>query len=271
MKKKIALVTGASSGIGKSTAIQLQRDGYIVFGASRRLEKMKDLEEKGIHILSLDITNSSSVENCINTIIQKEGRLDVLVNNAGFGNFGTMEESSIEVAKAQYDVNVFGLARITQLVIPYMRKQKYGKIVNISSIGGKIVTPFGGWYQSTKFAVEAISDALRMELKQFGIDVIVIEPGGVKTEWADIAERALFEISGKGPYKESAKKAAKAMKDGYVNAVEPNVIAGTITRAVRAKKPKTRYALGHRAGSILIARKWLSDKMFDKMIMKEFI
>lgn len=242
-----------------------------MYGASRRTSKMKELEQKGVHILSLDITKDESVKNCIDTIIAKEGRIDVLVNNAGYGNFGTMEESSIEIAKAQYNVNVFGLARISQLVIPYMRENKFGKIVNISSIGGKIVTPFGGWYQSTKFAVEAISDAMRMEVKQFGIDVIIIEPGGVKTEWGEIAESTIFEISGNGPYAKSAKKAAKTMKDGYVDAVEPDVIASTILKAVNANKPKTRYALGHRAGSILMARKWLSDRTFDKMIVKEFM
>jgi len=268
---KVVLITGASAGIGKASSFQMKKDGYTVYSAARRVERMADLKSKGINVLPLDITDEKSVVQCVETIIQKEGRIDILVNNAGYGNFGTLEETPIETARAQYDVNVFGLMRLSQLIIPYMRSQKYGKIVNISSVGGKIVTPFGGWYQSTKFAVEAISDAMRMELMQFGIDVITIEPGGIESEWNSIAQESIMEISGSGPYRKSAGKAAKAMESGYKDAKSPNVIAMTISKSLKAKKPKTRYAAGSRAFSTLLFRKILSDKVFDRMIMREFI
>lgn len=269
--KKVALVTGTSSGIGKVTALQLQKDGYLVYGAARRIEKMEDLKSRGIKILSLDVTDDQSMISCINSITETEGRIDVLVNNAGYGHFGTIEDSSIEVGRAQYEVNVFGLARMCQLVIPHMRKQKFGKIVNVSSIGGKITTPFGGWYQSTKYAVESLSDAMRMELKQFGIDVIIIEPGGTESEWADHATNALLKISGNGPYKKSVAKAIKSMENGYKKASPATVISDTISKALKSNKPKARYACGHRASSTLIARRWLSDRVFDRMITREFM
>ena len=175
--KKVALVTGASAGIGKEIAATLLQNGYIVYGAARRVSKMEDLKQQGAKILQLDVSQDDSMVSAINVIIQAEGRLDVLINNAGFGSYGTIEDVPIADARYQLEVNVFGLARLVQLTVPHMRNQRFGKIVNITSIGGKIATPFGGWYHASKFAVEALSDSLRMEVKPFGIDVIVIEPG----------------------------------------------------------------------------------------------
>lgn len=165
--KKVVLITGASSGIGKETAKLLIKDGYIVYGAARRLDKMNDLKELGVTLLEMDVTNDNSMVRGIQKIIETEHRIDVLVNNAGYGSFGALEDVPISEAKYQFDVNIFGLARLTQLTLPHMRKQQSGKIVNISSMGGKFGEPHGAWYHATKFAVEGLSDSLRMELTQF--------------------------------------------------------------------------------------------------------
>ncbi len=166
---------------------------------------MKSLEKKGIHILNLDLTVDDSMLDCANTILTKHERLDVLVNNAGYGSYGAMEDVPMEEAKKQFEVNVFGLARLTQLFLPIMRKQQSGRIINVSSVGGKIGSPHGVWYQGSKFALEGMSDNLRMELKQFNIDVIVIEPGAIKTEWSGIAQNNLIKTSGHTAYGRIAK------------------------------------------------------------------
>jgi short-subunit dehydrogenase len=269
--KKVALVTGASSGIGESTAILLKENGYIVYGAARRTVKMKNLESHGVKIIALDITKEESIVECVNTIIENEGRLDVLINNAGYGSYGAIEDVTLEEARRQFDVNIFGLARLTQLVLPKMREHRYGKIVNISSIGGKIYTPFGGWYHATKHALEGFTDSLRLETKGFGIDPIIIEPGGIKTEWGAIAAENLKKTSGGGAYAETANKAADGMAKMYEGnrLSEPEVIAKTILKAITARNPKTRYAAGSMSGLVLFMRRWLSDKMFDRVIMSQ--
>src|SRR6202000_2809874 len=169
--KKVILVTGASAGMGKDFAQSLLKDGHIVYGAARRVEKMKDIENLGVKILEMDVTDDASITKGVETILENEGRLDVLINNAGFGSHGAIEDVSISDARYQLEVNVFGAARLMQLVMPHMRKQHYGRIVNISSIGGKFATPMGGWYHASKFALEALSDSLRNEAEPFGIDV----------------------------------------------------------------------------------------------------
>ncbi len=194
--KKVALVTGASSGIGKESAKLLIENGFTVYGAARRVDKMKDLEQFGIKLLAMDVTVEESMVNGINQILETEKRIDVLINNAGYGSYGALEDVPISEAKYQFEVNIFGLARLTQLVLPSMRKQKSGKIINISSIGGKLGEPHGAWYHATKFAVEGLSDSIRMELKQFGIDVVIIEPGAIITEWNTIARENLIKVSG---------------------------------------------------------------------------
>ena len=208
---KVAIVTGASSGMGMAAAFRLHEQGFKVYGAARRVDRMKSLEDKGMGVIALDLTNDQSIVAAVETVIENEGRIDVLINNAGYGSYGAVEEVPIEEARRQFEVNLFGLARITQLILPVMRKQESGRIVNISSMGGKIYTPFGAWYHATKFALEGWSDCLRLELKQFGIDVVVVEPGGIQTEWGGIAMEGLKEVSGSGPYSSMVNKVVASM------------------------------------------------------------
>jgi short-subunit dehydrogenase len=268
--KKVALITGASSGIGKETAYKLQDNGFVVYGAARRTEKMKDLEEKGIHVMALDVTDEHSVVQGIRQIIEKEGRIDVLVNNAGYGSYGAVEDVPLDEARRQFEVNIFGLARLTQLVLPHMRKNHYGKIVNISSMGGKIYTPFGGWYHATKHALEGLSDCLRLETKGFGIDVIIVEPGGIKTDWGPIAAANLKKTSGTGVYAKAATKSADGLAKMYTTnqLSDPKVIAKTIYKAVTVRRPKRRYAKGYMAKPSIFLRKWLGDGVFDLIISR---
>lgn len=265
--KKTVLVTGASSGIGKTTAIYLAQQGYNVYAAARRTEKMQDLKNYNIKPIGLDVTKDESIISCVEQIFKEAGRIDILVNNAGFGLSGAVEDVSIEDAKYQLEVNLFGTARLIQLVLPKMRENKFGKIVNVSSIGGKIAFPLSGWYNASKFALEGLSDSLRMEVKPFGIDIIVIEPGGIKSEWADIANEKMMRISGNTDYREMAANAEKATAN--LNLPEPIVIAKLIKESIEAKKPKTRYSGGFGAKQILMARKFVSDKLMDKIIMSQ--
>ena len=267
---KVALITGASSGIGFDTAIELKKKGFIVYGAARRLDRLAKLKESGIKIIALDVTNEESMVQCVNEILDKEGRIDILINNAGYGSFGAIEDVSMEEAKRQMEVNIFGLARMTQLVTPSMRKNKFGKIVNISSMAGKVHTPFGGWYHATKFALEGLSDCLRMELEPFGIDVIIVEPGGIKTDWGIIAADHLKNSSENGAYANATNKAAKSMKEMYSGSrlTESIVIAHTIVKSVTVKKPKTRYLVGYGAKPAVFIRRLISDRMFDKLIKR---
>ena len=268
MKNQVVLITGASSGIGKETARLLSQRGYKVYGAARRTDKMKELEQFGVKLLEMDVTDDDSMTAGITSIIKNEGRIDVLVNNAGYGSYGALEDVPISEAKYQFEVNIFGLARLTQLVLPYMRQQNSGRIINISSIGGRIGEPHGAWYHATKFAVEGLSDSLRMELKEFGIDVVVIQPGAIKTEWAGIAREKMLQTSGNTAYSSLTQKHASMFEkaDGKMGS-DPVVIARTIEKAVTASKPKTRYAAGSGAKPILMARSILSDRMFDNLML----
>lgn len=267
--KKVVLVTGASAGIGKATALVLAQNGYTVYGAARRVDKLNDLKQHGIKPLAMDVTNDDSMQAGVAAIIAAEKRIDILVNNAGFGSFGAVEDVSMADAKYQLEVNVFGAARLMQLVLPYMRQQQGGKIVNISSTGGKIATPFGGWYHASKFALEGLSDSLRNEVKPFGINVIVIEPGGIKSEWGGIAFDSLVQVSGHTAYSKAVNKMANTVKDLFDKMPEPALIGNLIKKAVEAKAPKARYSAGYLARPILIARKLLSDKMMDKLMMSQ--
>lgn len=267
--KKVVLITGASAGMGKETAKLLAQQGYTVYGAARRLDKMKELQQQGIHILPMDVTDDPSMISGIDTIIAAEGRLDVLINNAGFGSFGAVEDVALRDAKYQLDVNLFGAARLAQLVIPQMRRQQSGKIINISSIGGKFATPLGGWYHASKFALEALSDSLRNEVRDFGIDVVVIEPGGVKTEWDGIMLDNLRKASAHTQYRQMANKMADVGKKTGPRGAEPIVIARLIKKAIEARRPKTRYWGGFLAGPLLFLRKILSDRMMDRMWMSQ--
>ncbi|WP_193161770.1 oxidoreductase [Microbulbifer hainanensis] len=269
MKKQIVLVTGASSGMGKDFARALARQGMVVYAAARRLENMRDLEAEGIIPLCMDITLSADIEAVVAQIEREHGGVDVLVNNAGFGMYGAVEDTTIDDARYQFEVNLFGLARLTQLVLPHMREQRAGKIINISSIGGKIYSPLGAWYHATKHALEGWSDCLRIEVQQFGIDVVVVEPGAIATEFSDVLMGPMMERSGSGPYGFIANKLEQATKNNFAsgNLSAPSVITDLVVKAVRARRPKTRYAGGKYAGIMLFIRRWFSDRIFDRAIM----
>jgi NAD(P)-dependent dehydrogenase (short-subunit alcohol dehydrogenase family) len=267
---KTAFVTGASAGIGEATARALLAAGYRVFAGARRLDRMAGLAAAGATLIKLDLTDDASIVAAVNTIKNEAGRIDVLVNNAGYGSYGALEDVPLDEGRRQFEVNVFGLARLCQLVLPMMRAQKSGKIVNVTSIGGKIWEPLGAWYHATKFAVEGLSDCLRVEAAPFGVDVIVIEPGAIRTEWAGIARDGLLQMSGGSAYAELAKRHARmlATADTSSLASPPEVVARTIVRAVTARRPKTRYATGGGARTILFLRKILPDRMFDRLIWR---
>tara|TARA_B110000503_G_scaffold141178_1_gene233916 strand:+ start:600 stop:1415 length:816 start_codon:yes stop_codon:yes gene_type:complete len=267
---KVILITGASSGIGKETAKKLISEGHTIYAAARRIDKMDDLVKLGAKSIKMDITIDADIINAVETVLQEEGKIDVLVNNAGYAIYGAMEDTTIEDARRQFEVNLFGLARITQLVLPSMRKEKSGTIINMSSMGGKIYIPFGSWYHGTKHALEGWSDCLRTELKNFGIKVVIIEPGGIKTEFDDVMLQPMIERSGKGPYAELTKKVVKGVKDTYHSdkASHPSVIANCISKAVNSKKPKTRYRAGYMAKPSVFIRTFLGDKVWDWIISK---
>ncbi len=264
---RVALITGASSGIGMETAKLLAKQGYTVYGAARRMEKMQELKLAGIKLLAMDVTDEVSMISGINEVLKTEGRIDVLLNNAGYGSYGALEDVPLSEARYQFEVNIFGMARLTQLVLPHMRAQRSGRIINISSIGGKLGEPHGAWYHATKYAVEGLSDSLRMELKEFGIDVVIIEPGAIITEWAGIAREHMLKTSGNTAYGELTRKHAKMFENADKMGSKPIVVAKTIVKAITTRRPKTRYATGGGAKAILFARRILSDRMFDKVML----
>lgn len=265
--EKVVLITGASSGIGKETALILAGKGFRVYGAARRVERMEELKKAGVNLLEMDVTDDASMIKGVQEIITKESRIDVLVNNAGYGSFGALEDVPSSEAKYQFEVNLFGMARLIQLVLPYMRSRKCGRIVNISSMAGKFGEPHGSWYHASKFAVEGLSDCLRMEVRQFGINVVLIEPGAIKTEWSVIAGDNLNKRSGDSAYKESAGMHLNLLKAVYKRGSEPIVIARTISKAVMSKNPRARYSAGAGAKLIIFARKMLPDRIFDAIVM----
>ena len=269
MKQKVILITGASSGIGYDTATRLAKQGHKVYGAARRIDKMQPLKELGVTPIKMDVTDDASMIAGVNAVMEAEGRIDVLVNNAGYGYFGAIENVSMEEARKQLEVNVFGLARLTQLVIPHMRQQGSGRIVNLASIAGKLALYFGGWYHVSKFAVEGFSDALRMELKPFGIDVVIIEPGGIRTEWGVIAADHLAESSKGTVYEQAALNEANAMKYTYTRAKllsNPSVIAKAICKGVNKRHPKARYRTGMGSHSLVFLHWLLPSKWWDGLM-----
>jgi NAD(P)-dependent dehydrogenase (short-subunit alcohol dehydrogenase family) len=268
VSKSVALVTGASSGIGRATALRLAALGFTVHAAARRVERMSDLANHGIHVESLDVTDDGSMVTVVDKIVSEHGRIDILVNNAGYGSYGAVEDVPIAEARRQFDVNVFGLARLTQLVLPHMRAQRDGYIVNISSMGGKIWEPLGGWYHAAKFAVEGLSDCLRAEVAEFGIKVVVVEPGSITSEWATISADNLEAISADTPYRGQAKLIARGLRksDTSFLASEPEVVAEAIGKAVQRTKPRTRYPVGGGARTFLFAHRVLTDRGFDRFI-----
>jgi short-subunit dehydrogenase len=206
----------------------------------------------------------------VQTILNEQGRIDVLVNNAGYGSYGALEDVPMAEARAQMEVNVFGAARLTQLVLPTMRAQRSGTIVNVTSMGGKITTPLGAWYHATKFALEAISDCLRMEVARFGINVVVIEPGGIRTEWSAIAADKVRAVSSHGPYASQGNAVASSLTSETTRrrSSPPELIGKTITKAVTARRPKTRYTVGYGAKPMIFLHGLLPDRAFDAFIRR---
>ncbi len=269
-KSKVILITGASSGIGYDTAILLARQGHKVYAAARRLDKMEPLRHHGIVIVNMDVTDEMSMKTSVDKVLEAESRIDVLINNAGYGYFGAIENVSMEEARRQVEVNVFGLARLCQLVLPVMRKQGSGRIINTSSVAGKAVLYFGGWYHVTKYSVEALSDALRMEMKPFGIDVVMIEPGGIRTAWGHIAADHLAESSKGTPYEAAALNEAATFHKMYDSKLmsSPKVVARAMSKAVNRKHPKARYRIGAFSGTIVFLHWLLPSKWWDALMRK---
>jgi NAD(P)-dependent dehydrogenase (short-subunit alcohol dehydrogenase family) len=272
MTSPVALVTGGSSGIGESTARALLAKGFVVYAVARRVDRMAALSDLGVQTFAMDVTDDASMVAGIDRIIDEHGRIDLLVNNAGYGSYGAVEDVPIDEARRQFEVNVFGLARLVQLATPHMRAQESGRIINISSIGGKFYEPFGAWYHATKFAVEGFSDSLRMELRPFGIQVVLIEPGPIRTEWNEIARDSLLERSGDGPYAAYARHAHGVMErfDEPSRASTPEEVADKIVKAALAKRPAARYPVGRGARMITTSRDLLPDRVFDEVVSRTY-
>jgi len=267
---RVALVTGASSGIGEATARELAAAGFTVYAAARRVERMEPLRAAGVHPVALDVTDEESLTSVVDAVIAEHGRLDVLVNNAGYGSYGALEDVPMAEARAQMEVNVFGAARLMQLVLPHMRAQRSGTIVNITSMGGKITTPLGAWYHATKFALEALSDCVRMEVAPFGVDVVVVEPGGIRTEWSGIAADKVRAVSGTGAYAAQGNAVADSLasESNARRSSPPELIARTIRKAVTARRPRTRYAVGFGAKPMIAMHSVLPDRAYDAVMRR---
>ncbi len=268
MEQKIILITGASSGIGRDAALALAAHGHKVYAAARRTDLMEPLRAHGIEVLRMDVTDGQSMADGVETILKAEGRIDVLVNNAGYGYFGAVETVSMEEARRQLEVNVFGLARLCQLVLPAMRQQQSGRIVNISSVAGRSVFYFGGWYHVSKYSVEALSDALRMEAKPFGIDVAMIEPGAIKTDWGIIAADHLRDSAAGTAYETDATRWAATLRSMYQSnhLSSPSTVTRAILRAVESRRPRARYRTGRLSGTIVFFHWLLPARWWDALM-----
>lgn len=268
---KVVLITGASSGIGYTTAELLAKQGHKVYAGARREDRMEPLRALGVTPLTLDVTDRASCLAAAELVKSREGRIDVLVNNAGYGSFGPIEVVPLDEARRQFDVNVFGLAQMIQAVLPTMRDQRTGTVINISSVGGRVTSHFGDWYHASKYAVEALSDALRMEVREFGIEVSVVEPAGIKSEWGGIAADSL-EKAGQGTaYAAQTKKSADGMRQQFSNPMfvaDPITIAKTIGVAVNRRRPKARYLVGAAAKIFVFLHAILPARVFDAMMLK---
>ncbi len=268
METKIILLTGASSGIGYDTALALALMGHKVYAAARRVELMEPLAAHGVVPIKLDVTDEESSRACVETILAAEGKIDVLVNNAGYGFFGPVETVSMSDARRQLDVNIFGLARLSQLVLPSMRAHGSGRIINISSVAGKAVMYYGGWYNVSKYAVEALSDAMRMELAPFGIDVVLIEPGAIKTDWGIIASEHLAKSSSGTAYEATGSAMAENLRLMYTSSrlSAPSVVRKAICLAVNARHPRARYRIGRLSATIVFFHWLLPARMWDALM-----
>lgn len=270
-EKKTALVTGASSGMGKEIARRLIADGYQVYVAARRLEAMEDLRALGAQPLRMDVSLEAEIQAAVRIIEAQTGGVELLVNNAGFGLYGPMEQIPLDDARYQFEVNVFGPARLTQLLLPHMRARRQGTIVNITSMGGKIYTPLGSWYHATKHALEGWSDCLRLELEPFGIKVVIVEPGLIETAFGEVVGQGMLKTAQDGPYAGLARGVAEGTRQTYGRGRNspPQVIAQAVSRAAKAVRPKTRYVAGRFASFLIAYRGWFGDRAFDRLVMSQ--
>jgi NAD(P)-dependent dehydrogenase (short-subunit alcohol dehydrogenase family) len=272
----VVLITGCSTGIGKATALHLARRGWVVYATARRLTDVSDLAAIGCRTLALDVTDQSSMIAAVRTIEETEGAVGVLVNNAGYSQSGAIESVPLERVRQQFETNVFGTVRMTQLVLPAMRRRRRGKIVNVGSMGGRLTFPGGGYYHATKYALEAITDALRFEVAGFGIDAILIEPGLIRTEFGESAGRSFDGWGGAtDPYASFNEAIARTTRAAYEGGPisrlggGPETVARTIERAIVAKKPKARYTVTPSANLLLTIRKLLPDRAWDAFVASQ--
>lgn len=270
MTKPSVLVTGASSGIGAATASLLLDRGWRVFAAARRLEPMAALEAQGAELFKLDLSNNQSRSALATELQSRVGALDALVNNAGFGEVGPLETMELERARAIFEVNVFGLMGLTQLLVPAMRQRGCGRIVNVSSIAGRWVTPGSGWYGASKFALEALSDALRLELKSFGLQVVIVEPGLIATNFGEIAFPSMQKALECNIYGTMMRNVRAGWERVYQGASSPLLVAQTIENALTKPKPAARYRCGHQAISVL-ASELLPTSIWDRLISAQML
>ena len=271
------LITGCSTGIGRATAERLASHGHVVYATARRLEAVRDLEAKGCRTLALDVTDEASMQAAVTAVEQAEGAVGALVNNAGYSQSGALESVKLDDVRAQFETNVFGLIRMCQLVLPGMRGQGGGRIVNVGSMGGKLTFPGAGAYHATKYAVEAVSDALRFEVKAFGVHVVVIEPGFIKTDFATAAVGALHSgTEDEGPYGKFNQTVAAKTVGAYESGPSallgggPETVAKAIERALTSRRPRARYPVTPSARVMIGQRALLPDRLWDAFLGTQF-
>ncbi|UUY03114.1 SDR family NAD(P)-dependent oxidoreductase [Svornostia abyssi] len=273
---KAILITGCSTGIGRATAQRLARAGRTVYATARSVDAIADLERDGCKLLALDVCDEASMTAAVRAIESAEGAVGALVNNAGYSQSGPIEDVPIDLVRKQFETNVFGLVRLTQLVLPGMRAQRDGRIVNISSMGANFTFPGGGYYHATKYALEAISDALRFEVAGFGVKVVVIQPGLIKTNFGERAVAELPEAQGDGPYAGFTEKVAQATRDVYEEGAMaklgsgPDSVAKVIEKAIDADKPKARYRVTPSAHAMIALRAVTPDRGWDAIMRGQF-
>ena len=268
------LVTGCSSGIGLASAQALLDAGHIVYATARRPETLAELAARGAHVLALDVTSEESMSVAVKAVEAEHGRVGALVNNAGYGEYGTIEETDLDKVRTMFETNVFGLARMSQLVLPGMRAAREGRIVNIGSMGGRLTFPVGGYYHSTKYAVEALSDALRNEVRGFGIGVSLVEPGLIRTEFAGTALASDGAgTQGDSPYAALLAASAGNTTGGYGSSAitaGPESVARVVRRAIESRHPRPRYVVTPAARALIAARTLGGDRFWDLMVRAQF-
>ena len=270
--RRIILVTGASAGIGREAALLLAREGHAVYAGARRLDRLQELAEHGIRPVEMDVTRSGDNERAVSRIIEEEGRIDVLINNAGFGLYGPVEDIPLDDARYQFEVNLFGLAHLTQLVLPHMRAQRSGRIINVSSVVGKIFVPLGAWYVATKHALEGWSDCLRLETAPFNIQVVLVEPGAIKTEFIDVTRERLNEYYEDTAYKAQFAPFFKMFDDPKATSrsTPAHVLGEVLLEAATTPRPRRRYVKGSMARPALFIRKWFGDGIYEFLLRRAF-